>query len=62
MNHYVKPGRAVATDYRLQLVDKDTPRGVKILLLGQGGVLTIGIYDLDPFWVEWAPLPMRAEK
>lgn len=34
------------------------PRGVKMLLLGKGGVATIGHYDgKDKFFVAWCPLP-----
>ena len=34
------------------------PRGVKVLLLGAGGVAVIGTWDgKSPFWQGWAPLP-----
>ncbi len=34
------------------------PRGVNVILLGAGGVATIGRYDGVPeFWQCWAPLP-----
>lgn len=33
------------------------PRGVKVQLLGKGGVAQYGIYNGDPFWTDWAPLP-----
>lgn len=48
---------AVAEDYFLRPVGEDTPRGVKLLLLGAGGVLTIGQWSRDPFFTHWAPLP-----
>lgn len=37
----------------------DCPRGVKVQLLGAGGVAVYGQYSPDPFWVGWAPLPRR---
>ena len=33
------------------------PLGRKVLLLGSGGVAMLGIYDRDPFFVGWFPLP-----
>lgn len=39
----------------------DCPLGVKVQLLGQGGVATYGHYTRgDTFWQGWAPLPKRA--
>lgn len=39
------------------------PRGVKVQLLGIGGVAVYGVYDgKDPFFVEWAPLPRHKPK
>lgn len=35
----------------------DCPRGVKVQLLGKGGVATYGVYHGDTFFVAWAPLP-----
>jgi hypothetical protein len=36
------------------------PRGVKVQLLGAGGVALYGTYDgKDPFFVGWAPVPRR---
>lgn len=52
---------AVATDYYLEPIDENTPRGAKIQLLGRGGVLVYGNYDGDPFWTHWAPLPKRRD-
>lgn len=37
------------------------PRGVKLILLGQGGVAQLGEYNGDPFWIGWAALPRRAQ-
>ena len=35
-------------------------RGVKVQLLGDGGVAIYGTYDgKDLFWQGWAPLPKR---
>lgn len=54
---------AVATDVYLQPVGQDTPRGVKLQLLTQGGVLVYGHYDgKDKFYTDWAPLPKKREK
>ena len=41
--------------------DMDTcHKAVKVLLLGKGGVATLGTYDgRDTFWQGWAPLPTR---
>jgi hypothetical protein len=37
------------------------PRGVRLLLLGAGGVAVIAQYDgRSSFWTGWAPLPRRA--
>lgn len=41
---------------------RDCPRGVKVQLLGLGGVAVYGMYDgRNPFWEGWAPLPKRRE-
>ena len=49
---------AVATDYYWQPIDADTPRGVKLQLLGAGGVAVHGMWDgKNKFWTHWAPLP-----
>lgn len=50
---------AVATDYYTNPDMSQCPRGVKLILIGKGGVGTIAIYDGDPFWIEWAPMPKR---
>lgn len=52
---------AVAEGYYWQ--DMSTcPRGVKVQLLGEGGVAVYGIWDgRSTFWQGWAPLPRRRE-
>ena len=38
------------------------PRGVKVQLLGAGGVAAYAQYDgRNRFWVGWAPLPRKRE-
>lgn len=50
---------AVAEDYYWSPMSA-CPRGVKVQLLGQGGVATYGLYDgKSTFWQGWAPLPQR---
>ena len=53
----------VAQDYYWIPIDQDTPTGVKILLLGRGGVASLGQYVHRPnetqFWEFWAPLPRK---
>lgn len=48
---------AVSDSYAYNKSMTTCPRGVKLILLGQGGVATLGTYDGDPFWVGWAALP-----
>lgn len=51
---------AVAQDYYWNDNMQECPRGVKVQLLGTGGVATYGQYDgKSEFWVAWAPLPKR---
>ena len=51
---------AVAVDYYWLPINKDTPRGVKIQLLGLGGVAAYGVWDgKSRFWSHWAPLPKK---
>jgi hypothetical protein len=51
----------VAQDYYWMPIDSATPTNVKILLLGRGGVASLGHYTCRPnetqFWEFWAPLP-----
>lgn len=51
---------AVATETRCSKDMASCPRGVKCYLVGEGGVGHLAIYDGDPFWIEWAPVPGRA--
>jgi hypothetical protein len=49
---------AVATDYFWKRIDDDTPHGVKLQLLGIGGVAAYGQWDgKNRFWTHYAPLP-----
>ena len=50
---------AVANDYHWDENMEACPRGVKVQLLGRGGVATHGQYTGEPFWVGWTPLPKR---
>jgi len=52
---------AVATDYYWIPIDANTPRGVKLQLLGKGGVAQYSNYHGDAFWSHWAPLPKRKD-
>ncbi len=52
---------AVATDYYWIPIDANTPRGVKLQLLGNGGVAQYSNYHGDAFWSHWAPLPKRKD-
>lgn len=48
---------AVDTEYFWRAMD-ECPRGVKVQLLGPGGVALYGTYNgRDPQWRGWAPLP-----
>lgn len=53
---------AVADDYYWNEDMRTCPRGAKVLLLGEGGVASIGLYFGDRFWLSWAPLPKRRGK
>jgi hypothetical protein len=62
MNYKVNKqhGVAVATDYYWLPINEFTPRGVKVQLLGQGGVAVYGAWDgRSSFWTHWAPLPKK---
>ena len=53
---------AVAPDNYWLRIDKDTPRGVKMQLLGIGGVAAYGEWDgKNKFWKAWAPLPKKPD-
>jgi hypothetical protein len=53
----------VSNDYYWIPIDASTPTGVKVLLLGRGGVASLGQYVHRPgetqFWEFWAPLPRK---
>lgn len=53
---------AVATDVFWNEDMATAPRGTKCQLLSAGGVATYGVYNGDPFWQAWAPLPKRRRK
>lgn len=50
---------AVATDVFWNRDMASCPRGVKVQLLGAGGVAAYGVYNGDKFWTDWAPVPRR---
>ncbi len=52
----------VATDVFWNEDMTTAPRGTKCQLLGAGGVATYGVYNGDPFWIGWCPLPKRLRK
>lgn len=53
---------AIDRDYYWQPICS-CPIGVKVQLLGAGGVATYGHYVRgDGFWHGWAPLPTKKEK
>ena len=53
---------AVSVDHYWLRIDETTPRGVKILLLGIGGVASIGQWDgKNKFWRGWVPLPKKPD-
>jgi hypothetical protein len=53
----------VSNDYYWIPIDASTPTNVKILLLGRGGVASLGHYIHRPgetkFWEFWAALPRK---
>ena len=53
---------AVSADTYWVPVNHNTPRGVKLQLLGKGGVATYGTYHGDKFWTHWCPLPKKPEE
>lgn len=48
---------AVSTEVYWIPVSIDTPRGVKLQLLGVGGVAVYSAYHGEPFWTHWQSLP-----
>lgn len=59
MSHTINTNNtvAVSTDVFWKPIDQNTPRGVKLQLLGEGGVAVYGSYHGDKFWTHWCPLP-----
>lgn len=54
---------AVSNDFHFSRDMHAAPRGVKLILLGAGGVAIIAQYNgKDPFWQEWAPMPRRSNE
>lgn len=61
--HISSHATPVAVDHGNEWQPMDTcPRGVKVQLLGKGGVAIYGIFHTDPFWEGWAPLPCRPKE
>lgn len=64
MTHTLNNDRTVAVSpdtYWLK-IDADTPRGVKVQLLGLGGIATYGNWDgKSRFWQAWCPVPKKPE-
>jgi hypothetical protein len=57
----INSSNTVAVDREYYWQPMDTcPRGVKVQLLGAGGVAVYGQYHgKDPWWTHWAPLPVK---
>lgn len=60
----INSARTVAVDREYYWQPMDTcPRGVKVQLLGAGGVAVYGQYHgKDPWWTHWAPLPVKPKE
>ena len=60
----INSSNTVAVDREYYWQPMDTcPRGVKVQLLGAGGVAVYGQYHgKDPWWTHWAPLPVRQKE
>lgn len=50
---------AVSTGVRFNRDMSTCPRGVKLQLLGAGGVAVYSEYNGDDFWKGWSPTPGR---
>ena len=50
---------AVSTDSYWIPINESTPRGVKLQLLGKGGIAAYSTYHHGEFWTHWAALPKR---
>ena len=55
---------AVSDVFHWRLIDTDTPRGVKLLLINRrAGVAAFGSLGSSSFyWTHWAPLPTFKEE
>lgn len=64
MTHHLNHDRSAAVANSAKYLPMDTcPRAVKVLLLGAGGVATIGQYDgKEQFWRGWHPLPTKRKE
>ena len=62
MTHRINTDRTAAVSTETTWLPMEScPRGVRLLLLGAGGVAVIAQYDgRSSFWTGWAPLPRRA--
>jgi hypothetical protein len=62
VNQKLNRDQTVAVDptYFWKPIGLETPRGVKLQLLGQGGVAVYGTLGsrTDGFWTHYAPLPV----
>ena len=60
----INSANTVAVDREYYWQPMDTcPRGVKVQLLGAGGVAVYGQYHgKDPWWTHWAPLPVKQKE
>jgi hypothetical protein len=60
----INSSNTVAVDREYYWQPMDTcPRGVKVQLLGAGGVAVYGQYHgKDPWWTHWAPLPVKPKE
>ena len=63
MTHTINRDKTVAVSTTQFWETMDScPRGVKVQLLGAGGVAVYGLWDgKNPFWQAWAPVPRRRE-
>lgn len=61
--HKINRDKTVAVSTTQYWEDMDTcPRGVKVQLLGAGGVAVYALWDgKNPFFTHWAPVPRRRE-
>lgn len=55
--HANRNADVAVADYVYYFAMATCPRGVKVLLLGPHGVATLGLYDGDPQWRGWFPMP-----